>query len=137
MQHWLSNERDVFLIYFLPSAMESYTYIYLVWSECVLCCFHLRNNLKWLKKPPACDAQAASSDLYQQTQVPQQGTDCWQLLWGLFEVMTAWMTQIRAGQYIDIIYHDMRLEIALDFGYRNSMIWHKCYHFLVLKAALQ
>ena len=31
----------------------------------------------------------------------------------------------------------MRLDIVLDFGYCNIIIWHKCCLLLVLKAALQ
>ena len=31
----------------------------------------------------------------------------------------------------------MRLNIVLDFGYRNIIMWPKCWLFLVLKAALE
>ena len=35
------------------------------------------------------------------------------------------------------LYCDMRLDIVLDFGYRNIVIWQKCCLFLVLKTTLQ
>ena len=33
-------------------------------------------------------------------------------------------------------YRDMRLDVVLDFGYSNIVIWHKCCLFLISKPAI-